>query len=81
MEKLCFERFGERVKSLLGIRKVSFFNVSGNISIGHRHSMNSDKVKGRKKSKKIGAGGDIGEMAGSVIHAEVEWEKEAQKLE
>ena len=43
--------------------------------------MNSDKVKGRKKSKKIGAGGDIGEMAGSVIHAEVEWEKEAQKLE
>lgn len=43
--------------------------------------MNSDKVRGRKENKKTGARGDIGEMVGSVIHAEVEWEKEAQKLE
>ena len=43
--------------------------------------MNSDKVKGRKENKKTRATGDVGEMVGTVIHEEVEWEKEVQKLE
>lgn len=40
--------------------------------------MDPDRVKGRKKNKKTGARGEIGEMVGNVTHGDVEWEKEAQ---
>lgn len=42
--------------------------------------MVSNTVKESKKNKKTEARGEIGEMAGNVIHGDVEWKEEAQTL-
>lgn len=42
--------------------------------------MVSNIVKESKKNKKTEARGEIGEMAGNVIHGDVEWKEEAQTL-
>lgn len=42
--------------------------------------MISNIVKESKKNKKTEARGEIGEMAGNVIHGDVEWKEESQTL-